>query len=346
MKIFISYAHVDSYVVKTQIVSVLESAGYEVWFDHKLLPGQDWKKELYQAIHNCNTFLYAMTSDSVDSEWCKWEFEVASSAGKDIIPVLLRKTMLPDYLASIQYADFTDGPTSDGLSKMFGALQVFSLKHATMIDPAGVPTQAIDEIDRLTRNSRLLPLFDIAFNGLTLPWVVPHDDDKYSFGSISRYQSEFFTHLNIVKLCASQVFDDNDYKKVLKIISDIEKITSEPIPEASENPLVYMVDRLEYLVHGLQSTLSGKSLAAFTTGATLAQWSVPIHDEDGTQYQRNTPRFLQTIQSLTLDITTLDNLESLLLSLSKEKYPLSSSSFRNLHDELRQILIQHDMHIP
>lgn len=148
-KIFISYSHTDQSRVE-KLVELLREAGYDPWFDHRLLPGQDWKAELLKAITEADIFVYAITPESVASEWCQWEFSKAIELGKSIIPVLLNSyTNIPEVLKQYQYADFSEGLTGTAVARFIGGLA-----HVTVIippenkpkapqNPRGQPAQAL-----------------------------------------------------------------------------------------------------------------------------------------------------------------------------------------------------------
>lgn len=147
MKLFISYAHVDEYIVQ-QVVHILTEGGHKPWFDQALKVGGDWKKQLQDAIMDSDAFVYALSPESVQSEWCQWEFATAVSLGKPIIPVLLQsKTPLPEALSDYQYADFTKGPTAQSVARLLGGLQDIQIRiplSAVSIEfgePAGIPAQ-------------------------------------------------------------------------------------------------------------------------------------------------------------------------------------------------------------
>ncbi len=148
MKLFISYAHVDRYRVN-ELVDILRDAGYEPWFDHRLLPGQDWQAELLRAVRMCDALLYALSPESVDSEWCQWEFAQAIQMGKPVIPVLLQaRTKLPEAISRFQYADFSEGPTARSVARLMGGLRVVQVvvpvEQAPHVNanPSGLPAQA------------------------------------------------------------------------------------------------------------------------------------------------------------------------------------------------------------
>jgi len=70
MELFITYAH-ENLVKVRELAELLTAGGHTVWFDNQLLPGQDWKLELGNAIARSDAFVYALTKDSVASEWCE-----------------------------------------------------------------------------------------------------------------------------------------------------------------------------------------------------------------------------------------------------------------------------------
>lgn len=151
-RIFVSYARVDIYLVR-QLVAILEAGGHEAWFDHRLLPGQDWKEQLRGGIHSCDAFVYALTPESIASEWCRWEFARAIEMGKPIIPVLFQaNTNLPDLLSCTQYVDFSQGPTPEAAARLMNGLWNLAVRipsHAAPKDsvwPEGFPSRVPDEV--------------------------------------------------------------------------------------------------------------------------------------------------------------------------------------------------------
>lgn len=122
MKLFISYARVDKpYCV--QIVELLDA--HDVWFDHRIHAGQDWWKEIQQQIAACEGFVYLLSPESVTSEYCQKEFEIAHKANKYIFPVLIHPEVeMPDSLKHIQYADLTKGLTPRGVKQLLNAIHI------------------------------------------------------------------------------------------------------------------------------------------------------------------------------------------------------------------------------
>ncbi len=148
-RIFISYAKVDIYLVK-QLVGILYAASHDPWFDHQLIPGQDWKMQLVSAIDRCGAFVYALTPESVASEWCRWEFAKAVELGKTVIPVLFQtNTQLPEAVQRFQYVDFTQGPTPEATARLLAGLArrttVPPFIPTAPENPQGFPSRLPDE---------------------------------------------------------------------------------------------------------------------------------------------------------------------------------------------------------
>lgn len=122
MKLFVSYARVDKpYCV--QIVDTLDI--HEVWVDQRLAAGQNWWKEILRRLDWCEGFIYLLSPDSVNSEYCRREFELALSLGRPIFPILIREgTVIPDALKQIQYVDFTRGITMESLKMLLNSIQL------------------------------------------------------------------------------------------------------------------------------------------------------------------------------------------------------------------------------
>lgn len=154
--LFISYAHVDIGKAR-RLVDVLEAGGYSVWFDHQLLPGQDWKAELHNAIKSCNAFVYALTEASLGSDWCTWEFANAVKLRRPIVPILLQDGIqIPGTLEQFQYADFSKGTTPLVIARLMKGLQNakwIPIDHIP-IAPSnlkGLPSRAwIEQVDHWT----------------------------------------------------------------------------------------------------------------------------------------------------------------------------------------------------
>ena len=143
MKVFISYARVDKRAV-APLAEYLDSAGYQTWFDHMMLSGQDWKEVLQMQISSCQVFLPIISQDSKDSEWCKWELAKAVESQKSILPVLLNEqTPVHDLLAALHHAVLTNHASiAGGLSGISPKQIAYQSSFEYPANPIGEPSRA------------------------------------------------------------------------------------------------------------------------------------------------------------------------------------------------------------
>jgi len=120
MRIFVSYARVDRpYCV--QIVEVLDF--HDVWYDQKLVGGNQWWKEIQRRLEWCEGFIYLFSAESLSSEYCRQEFETAQALGKHVFPVLIDKNVqIPADLSILHYINLSDGLTVEGVRDLLRAI--------------------------------------------------------------------------------------------------------------------------------------------------------------------------------------------------------------------------------
>jgi formylglycine-generating enzyme required for sulfatase activity len=140
VKLFISYARVDMPLCK-QIVERLSHA-HEVWYDSRVFAGQDWWKEILSRVEWCEGFVYLLSPESVKSEYCQQECEIALKSGKHFFPVLIQaKTEIPPHIARIQYANLSEG--MEDFYVLLNAITVAEREiHAKPISAAILPVVA------------------------------------------------------------------------------------------------------------------------------------------------------------------------------------------------------------
>lgn len=155
MQLFISYAH-ESIDKIRQTVEVLTAGGHAAWFDDQLLPGQDWKQALGDEIARSDVLVYAITQETVSSEWCDWELVTAVRLEKAVIPVLLESGVsVPGALKRLQYVDFSQGMTPVEVAKLMralGGMQKVPVAESPPLpaDPQGIPSRAWESVKHWT----------------------------------------------------------------------------------------------------------------------------------------------------------------------------------------------------
>jgi hypothetical protein len=105
--IFISYSRKDIAFVR-RLAADLEQLGYDVWWDvSDLHGGDDWVRNIPDAIEASHFFVVVLSPDSLTSEWVRKEYTQALILRKKVIPVMLKASRLPFSLNTLNYVDFT-----------------------------------------------------------------------------------------------------------------------------------------------------------------------------------------------------------------------------------------------
>jgi hypothetical protein len=132
LAVFISYSHADASLA-TAIAGALERTGSEVWLDEKRTNlGSSISAECRDGIRRSDRFLLVISPSSIESEWVKWEYELAKNLKSDeerrdwFIPVVTGMTSaevvsrMPE-MRDIKYADLAAGE-SHALSEIVKAV--------------------------------------------------------------------------------------------------------------------------------------------------------------------------------------------------------------------------------
>jgi formylglycine-generating enzyme required for sulfatase activity len=96
--VFVSYAHKDSALVFPEIKRLYE-AGYRVWYDEGIDPGNEWPEEVGNALAGCAQFLVFITPRAVASRNVRSEIGFAIDKDKPFLAVHLEETQLPHGMA-------------------------------------------------------------------------------------------------------------------------------------------------------------------------------------------------------------------------------------------------------
>lgn len=91
-QIFISYSRKELAIAE-KIIDALAKDDLEPWVDWKSIPkGETFEQEIQQGIEAAEIFLFLVSPDSVQSEWCNKEVAHAVRNGKRILPIVIRDT--------------------------------------------------------------------------------------------------------------------------------------------------------------------------------------------------------------------------------------------------------------
>lgn len=90
-QVFISYSRKDRAFVEALHAGIVEN-GIKAWVDWEGIPlSADWWAEIVEAIESADTFIFVISSDSLNSKVCADELAAAIENNKRLIPVLHRE---------------------------------------------------------------------------------------------------------------------------------------------------------------------------------------------------------------------------------------------------------------
>src|SRR5215475_7861606 len=84
--VFISYSRKDGEFVH-ELVDFLSRKRRKVWVDWEdIPPASEWEKDIYQSIDGAESFVFVISKQSLESEYCGRELRHAAERGKRIVP--------------------------------------------------------------------------------------------------------------------------------------------------------------------------------------------------------------------------------------------------------------------
>jgi len=109
--VFISYSRKDGDFARN-LNTKLQEAGKMTWFDQESIStGVDFEKEIFKGIEGADNFLFVISPDAVESEYCEREVEYAKSLNKRFMTLLCRDVdvgKMPEALRIINWIDFKE----------------------------------------------------------------------------------------------------------------------------------------------------------------------------------------------------------------------------------------------
>src|SRR5215212_6843414 len=91
MKVFISHSHKDKLLARA-LAEVLEDAGFDVWHDELVLPGDNWAHEIGKNLEDSNAMVVLLSEDGLNSKTVRDELKYALGAknfSHRLIPVVV-----------------------------------------------------------------------------------------------------------------------------------------------------------------------------------------------------------------------------------------------------------------
>ena len=103
--IFISYANEDRELAG-RLASALESCGWSVWWDRKIVAGQAFDEAIERELETAKSVVVLWSRHSVASEWVKNEAAAAAERGV-LVLAQIEQVKLPLEFRRRQTADLT-----------------------------------------------------------------------------------------------------------------------------------------------------------------------------------------------------------------------------------------------
>ncbi len=125
--VFLSYSRKNGDFAR-QLNTKLQQAGKTTWFDQESIStGVDFEKEIFKGINGSDNFLFVLSPDAVDSEYCEREVNYAAEQSKRFITVLHREIdpdTMPDTLRKINWIDFKDTTFDNSFPKLIQTIEL------------------------------------------------------------------------------------------------------------------------------------------------------------------------------------------------------------------------------
>ena len=104
-KVFVSYASANRERVGI-LAQALEKEGFDVWWDHALNPGEDYREKIRDALASCDAAVVAWSGASSQSTWVISEAERVRHWNR-LIPVIIEPCTIPQPFDVLHTSDLT-----------------------------------------------------------------------------------------------------------------------------------------------------------------------------------------------------------------------------------------------
>lgn len=147
MKIFLCHSKYDKTFVR-EIYGELSRLGFSPWLDEKnILPGQDWRKEITDAVKSSDLVLVFLSKTSVNKRgYLHKEISIALDAALElpeneifIIPVRTNDCDVPPRLARWQWVDVFSSKEIERLLSFLVTINKGKSTHQTDLEYLDIP---------------------------------------------------------------------------------------------------------------------------------------------------------------------------------------------------------------
>ncbi len=126
-EVFISYSRKDSDFAR-RLNEQLQINGKTTWFDQESISeGVNFEKEIFNGIAAADNFVFVVSPDSIESEYCEREVNYAAQLNKRFISVKVREPepeKMPEALRLINWIDFEGQDFDKTFTKLVQAIEI------------------------------------------------------------------------------------------------------------------------------------------------------------------------------------------------------------------------------
>jgi Leucine-rich repeat (LRR) protein len=126
LRVFVSYSRRDQHFIP-RLESALAPLNIDILHDKKeILPLEQWMARLEKVIVTADTVIFVISSNSIQSDVCRWEAEYAAKLHKRIAPIVIEQvdaSRVPAQVSKFQFISFlADRPFAESAAQLVSAL--------------------------------------------------------------------------------------------------------------------------------------------------------------------------------------------------------------------------------
>lgn len=121
--IFLSYASEDRERVRP-IVNYLREAGWSVWWDRSVIPGQPWTEAIDTQLGKAKCIIVVWSKFALDSPWVRLEANKGRER-KNLVPINIDGTTVPPEFGILQAIEFEDISSQESLELLTSSVRSY-----------------------------------------------------------------------------------------------------------------------------------------------------------------------------------------------------------------------------
>jgi hypothetical protein len=176
LSVFLSYSHKDRKLAQA-LAAALDGEGIKVWVDEgELRTGDSFRERITAAIEDIDFVIALVSSNSVNSDWCKYELKQAMTgetpiAGVRVLPVRVGDVTMPPALKERTYLKINRADPAESARRLASDMRRHSTEKPDRLVAAlagSKPRQGAEILRGMIDEK--LPMVVYAIGNLDLDW--------------------------------------------------------------------------------------------------------------------------------------------------------------------------------